>query len=82
LTEYYNYKKSLKDEENTIYFFSNAFPEAHILQPAQFPPQLDFPCFLSFIIVLIIRTTAKISISDTTIEPKLSEINAIIKTSP
>ena len=56
-----------------------SFPrhEVHILQCAQFPPQVDLPCFLSLIIVWIIPATIRISTSVTRIVP-IFAINQLI----
>ena len=50
----------------------------HILQCAQFPPQVDLPCFLSFIILMMISVTMMINNNDTPIVPKFSMIQANI----
>jgi len=48
--------------------------EWHILQWAQFPPQLDLPARLSLISFRMIPVTAKIRISDTMIFPMFCAI--------
>ena len=56
--------------------------EPHAPQWAQFPPQEDFPCFLSFRSCTIIKATIPHRIRDTRIVPQFAANHANIAMTP
>ena len=53
----------------SVYFLAACLQAAHILHDAQLPPQVDFPIFLSLIMVRIINATSTMRIIDMIIVP-------------